>query len=126
MTNLNIEERHLGDVTVLDMEGKLTTDGGNVVLHRTIRRLLEDGRGQILLNLAGVVYIDSSGLGQLIASHIALSKRGGQMKILHLTQKLRELMTITKLLTVFDAYESESQALDSFQSRASGQVLLFS
>jgi anti-sigma B factor antagonist len=86
------------------------------MLQNAIRRLLKEGQNQILLNLAHVAYIDSSGLGELIAGHIALCKSGGQMKLLHLTQRVSELMTITKLLTVFDAYEDEAAALDSFKT----------
>lgn len=116
MTNLNIKERQDGDVTVLDMNGDIRIDGGNVAYRKTIHRLLEEGRRKILLNLAGVSYIDSSGLGELISSRLTLNEKGGQIKLLHLTQRIRELMTITKLVTVFDIYESKSAALDSFKS----------
>ena len=120
MTNLDIKKRRVGNITVLDMDGEVRIGGSNIALHDAIRRLLEEGRNQILLNLAGVAYIDSSGLGELISSHITLTKAGGQIKLLHLTHRLRELMTITKLLTVFDVYEIESEALDSFKGPALG------
>jgi anti-sigma B factor antagonist len=116
VNNLNINERQIGNVTVLDIEGNLRIGEGSIVLHKTIRRLLGEGQNQILLNLAHVAYIDSSGLGELVAAHVALGKSGGQIKLLHLTLRVRELMMITKLLTVFDAYETESAALDSFKS----------
>jgi len=77
--------------------------------------LLEEGKKNILLNLAGVGYIDSSGIGELVSSYTAINKDGGHLKLLSLTEKLRDLLTITKLLTVFDAYETESEALDSFK-----------
>lgn len=118
MTKLNIKERQAGDVTVLDMDGEIRIDGGSVEYRNTIRRLLGEGRKKVLLNLAGVSHIDSSGLGELIASRLTLNEGGGQIKLLHLTQRIRELMTITKLLTVFDVYESGTEALDSFKSPA--------
>lgn len=116
MNNLNITDRQVGNVTVLDIDGNLRMGEGSAVLQKAIRRLLEEGRNQILLNLSRVAYIDSSGLGELVAAHVALGKRGGRIKLLHLTHRVRELMTITKLLTVFDAYENESEALDSFKT----------
>jgi anti-sigma B factor antagonist len=118
MSKLNIQQRRVGEITVLDMDGKVTIDGTSNALHACIRDLLQKGQDRILLNLAGVAYIDSSGLGELISCHVTLNKSGGQMKILHLTQRLRELMTITKLLTIFDVYEVESDAIDSFEHRS--------
>jgi anti-sigma B factor antagonist len=119
MNNLHIKERRVDDVVVLDMDGNMRIGESGVVFHTTIRRLLEEGQRKILLNLAGISYIDSSGLGELIASHNVLKKNDGQVKLLHLTKRVRELMVITKLLTVFDVYESEAEALDSFKSPAS-------
>ena len=120
MANLNIKERQVGNVAVLDIDGQLRIGEGSEGLHKSIRRLQEGGQNQILLNLARVAYIDSSGLGELISSHITLAKAGGEIKLLHLTERLRDLMTITKILTVFDVYEHESEALDSFKSPAVG------
>lgn len=115
MAKLNITERQVGNVAVLDMDGQVRIGDGSEGLHQAIRRLHEGGQHQILLNLARVAYIDSSGLGELISGHITMAKAGGRIKLLHLTERLRELMTITKLLTVFDVYENESEALDSFK-----------
>lgn len=115
MAELNIAERQAGDVTVLDMSGKITIGEGSVSLRTAVRRLLEEGKKRILLNLGGVSYIDSSGIGELVSSYTAINKEGGQLKLLNLTQKLRDLLTITKLLTVFDVYESEPDALNSFK-----------
>jgi anti-sigma B factor antagonist len=115
MAELNISERQAGDVTILDMSGKITIGEGSVALRTAIRRLLEEGKKKILLNLAGVGYIDSSGIGELVSSYTAINKDGGQLKLLNLTQKLQDLLTITKLLTVFDVYESEAEALESFK-----------
>jgi anti-sigma B factor antagonist len=114
MAELNIAERQGGDVTILDMSGKITIGEGSVALRTAIRRLLEEGKKKILLNLAGVNYIDSSGIGELVSSYTAINKEGGQLKLLNLTQKLQDLLTITKLLTVFDVYENEAEALSSF------------
>jgi anti-sigma B factor antagonist len=116
MSKLNIQQRRVGDITVLDMDGKVTIDGTSNALHACIRDLLEKGQNRILLNLAGVAYIDSSGLGELISCHVTLNKSGGQMKILNLTQRLRELMTITKLLTIFDVFDNEAEAINSFDN----------
>jgi anti-sigma B factor antagonist len=115
MAELNINERQAGDVTVLDMSGKITIGEGSVALRTAIRRLLEEGKKRILLNLAGVSYIDSSGIGELVSSYTAINKEGGQLKLLNLTQKLQDLLTITKLLTVFDVYESEAEAVNSYK-----------
>ena len=115
MAELNIEERQAGDVTVLDMKGKITIGEGSVALRTAVRRMLEEGKKKILLNLAGVGYIDSSGIGELIANYTTISRQGGQVKLLNLTDKIQDLLVITKLLTVFDAYDNEAEALNSFK-----------
>jgi anti-sigma B factor antagonist len=115
MAELNIRERQAGDITVLDMDGRITIGEGSISLRSAVRRLLEEGKKNILLNLAGVGYIDSSGIGELVSSYTAIKNSQGQLKLLSLTEKLRDLLTITKLLTVFDAYETETEALESFK-----------
>ena len=115
MAELNIRERQAGDITILDMDGKVTIGEGSVALRTAIRRLLEEGKKKILLNLGGVGYIDSSGIGELVSSFTAINKEEGQLKLLNLTQKLQDLLGITKLLTVFDVYENESDALNSYK-----------
>ena len=115
MAELNINERQAGDVTVLDMSGKITIGEGSVALRTAVRRLLEEGKKRILLNLAGISYVDSSGIGELVSSYTAINKEGGQLKLLNLTQKIQDLLTITKLLTVFDVYENEADALNSYK-----------
>jgi len=114
MAELNIRERQAGDITVLDMDGRITIGEGSVALRSAVRRLLEEGKKNILLNLAGVGYIDSSGIGELVSSYTAIKNQEGQLKLLSLTEKLRDLLTITKLLTVFDAYDTEADALSNF------------
>src|SRR5438552_18772951 len=94
MAELNISERQAGDVTVLDMGGKITIGEGSVALRTAIRRLLEEGKKKILLNLAGVGYIDSSGIGEMVSSYTAIHKDGRQFKLLNLTQKLRDLLAL--------------------------------
>lgn len=115
MAELNLTERQAGDVTILDMSGKVTIGEGSVALRTTIRRLLGDGKKKILLNLGGVGYIDSSGIGELVSSFTAVNKEEGTLKLLNLTQKIQDLLAITKLLTVFDVYDTESDALSSFE-----------
>jgi anti-sigma B factor antagonist len=114
MAELDIKERQAGDVTVLDMNGSIRMGEGSASLRSAIRNLVTGGKKKILLNLAGVKYIDSSGIGELIANYTTVSKDGGQMKLLSLTEKVRDLLVITKLLTVFDSYETEAEALSSF------------
>ncbi len=115
MAELNVRERQAGDVTVLDLEGKITIGEGSVALRSAIRRLIEEGKKKILLNLAGVSYVDSSGIGELVSSYTTLKREEGQLKLLNLTQKIRDLLTITKLLTVFDTYDAEAEALNSYK-----------
>ena len=115
MAELNIREHQAGDVTILDLEGRITIGDGNVSLRNAIRRLIQEGKKKILLNLAGVSYVDSSGIGELVSSYTTIGREKGQLKLLNLTQKIQDLLAITKLLTVFDTYEDESAALNSFQ-----------
>jgi len=117
--NLYINQRRVADVTVLDLKGRLRIGGSTVALHKSIRCLAEEGKTQVLLNLGGVTHIDSSGLGELVSSHITLSNKGGRIKLAHLTERLRELMTVAKILDVFDVYDDEPKALASF----TGEVL---
>ena len=114
MSDINISERQAGDVTILDLEGKVTIGEGSVALRNAIRRLLGEGKTKILLNLGSVGYIDSSGLGELVSSFTAVNKEGGTLKLLNLTQKIQDLLAITKLLTVFDVFDDEASALASF------------
>ena len=118
MTNFSINERQVGNVTVLDIRGSLNGVGGRSTLHNAIHHPLEEGHNQILLNLAKVSSIDSSCLGVLVSSHFDLIKKGGQLKIIHLSARLKKLMTIKDLYSVFDVYEygDESEALKSFEN----------
>ena len=114
MAELEVKERQAGDVTVLDMKGAVRIGEGSIELRDAIRRLAGEGKKKVLLNLAGVNYVDSSGIGELIANYTTISRQGGQLKLLNLTDRIQNLLVITKLLTVFDAFDNEAEALKSF------------
>lgn len=115
MAELELSERQAGDVTILDMSGSVRMGEGAVSLRNSIRGLNDEGKKKILLNLAGVKNIDSSGIGELIANYTTISRDGGQLKLLNLTDKIQNLLVITKLLTVFDSFDNEAEALSSFE-----------
>ena len=115
MAELEVSERQAGDVTILDMNGSVRMGEGAISLRNSIRGLVDHGKKKILLNLSGVKNIDSSGIGELIANYTTISRDNGQLKLLNLTDKIRDLLVITKLLTVFDAYDNEAEALNSFK-----------
>ena len=114
MAELDVRERHAGDVTILDLSGSVRMGEGCISLRNSIRGLADGGRTKILLNLASVKNVDSSGIGELIANYTTITRDGGQLKLLNLTEKIRDLLVITKLLTVFDAYDNEAEALNTF------------
>jgi len=111
---MTIETRTSGPVTILDIHGKITIGEGSAEVRNMVRELLQAGKKDILLNLGDVSYVDSSGIGELVSSFTTVSNQGGRLKLLNLTKKLKELLAITKLLTVFDSYEDEEDALSSF------------
>lgn len=115
MAELDVKERQAGDVTILDLTGSVRIGEGSVAMRNAIRKLVDGGQSKILLNLGGVGYMDSSGVGELIANYTTVSRGGGQLKLLNLTDRIQNLLVITKLLTVFDVYEGEAEALNSFQ-----------
>jgi anti-sigma B factor antagonist len=117
--NLYINERRTGDVTILDLKGRLRLGGNAVALHKSIRSLVLEKKILIVLNLAGVTFIDSCGLGELVASQISVKNKGGEIRLLALTDTLRELLTLTKLLSVFDIYETEADAVQNFAEHVS-------
>ena len=116
MTNLNITERRDDDVLILDLEGKIRLGEGCAELRKTLRFLVENGEKKILLNLANVSYIDSSGLGELVSSYITLRKNEGEIRLIHLSKNIHELMLMTKLLTIFEVYDNEREAIESFET----------
>ena len=115
MAQLNIKQRQAGDVAILDLDGEVRIGDSATALRSAIRELVAAGTKKILLNLGGVRYIDSSGIGELIANYTTVGRTGGQLKLLNLTDKVQDLLVITKLLTVFDVYEDETEALTSFK-----------
>jgi anti-sigma B factor antagonist len=115
MAELEVTERQAGDVTILDMNGSVRMGEGAISLRNSIRGLVDGGKKKILLNLSGVKNIDSSGIGELIANYTTVSRDGGQLKLLNLTEKIQNLLVITKLLTVFDSFDNEAEALNSFK-----------
>ena len=113
---MEIEQRPSGDVMILDLRGKLTIGSGDELLKDKINSLVQQGQKKLLLNLADVPYVDSAGLGAIVSSYTTVSRDGGSLKLLGLTSRIKDLLAITKLLTVFDTYESESDAVASFGS----------
>ena len=106
--------RDVGGVTIVDLSGKITLGEGGVTLREEVRKLLDEGKKKIVLNLADVNYIDSSGLGELVSAYTAVKNGGGELKLLNLTSKVRDLLVITKLVTVFDVKDNEAAAVSSF------------
>jgi anti-sigma B factor antagonist len=115
---MQIEERAVGDVVVLDLKGRITLGEGDQLLKDKVNSLVNQGRKRMVLNLAGVPYIDSAGLGEIVGSYTTVSRQGGSLKLLNLTKKITDLLAITKLLTVFEAFESEDEAVRSFSASA--------
>ena len=111
---MEIAERAAGDVTILDVTGKMTLGEGDEILKDKVHSLALQGRKKIVLNLAGVPYIDSAGLGEIVRTYTTVSRQGGKLKLLNLTKRIQDLLAITKLLTVFETYESEPEAIKSF------------
>ena len=110
--------RQVNSVSVVDLSGRITLGEGCSQLRELIRDLLNKGHKNMLLNLAEVSYIDSSGIGELVSGFTAVSNKGGQLKLLNLTKKVHDLIQITKLLTVFDVHDDEAKAIASFDKAA--------
>jgi len=106
--------RHAGNVAIVDLAGRITLGEGSGTVRNTIKELLGAGRTNILLNLAGVSYLDSAGLGELVGSYASVGNAGGQIKLLHTQGKVKDLLTVTKLYTVFVAFDDETEAVRSF------------
>jgi anti-sigma B factor antagonist len=106
----------MGVVIVLDLKGKMTLGEGDELLKDKINSLVHQGRRKVVLNLEGVPYIDSAGLGEIVRTYTTISRQGGSMKLLNLTKRITDLLSITKLLTVFETYDNEADAVRSFSS----------
>jgi anti-sigma B factor antagonist len=112
---LHATHRDSGHVIVVDLSGRIILGEGSALLRKTVRDLLEEKRNKIVLNLGDVDYIDSSGIGELVSAYTAVKNRGGDLKLLNLTKKVRDLIQLTKLYTVFDVYTDEHTAVGSFR-----------
>ena len=110
--------REVDSVTVVDFSGRITLGEGCAQLRDLVREQLAKGHRSVLLNLADVTYIDSSGIGELVSAYTAVSNQGGQLKLLKLTKKVHDLLQITKLYTVFDVHDDETKAISSFKKAA--------
>jgi anti-sigma B factor antagonist len=106
--------RSVDNVEIIDLQGKITIGAGDQQLREVITNAVNSGHTNILLNLSGVTTIDSSGIGELVGSYTTVTNRGGKLKLLHLPAKLNELLHVTQLITVFEVYENEQDALRSF------------
>lgn len=113
---MQIEERNQGDVVVLDLKGKVTLGEGDEMLKDKVNSLVNQGHRKIILNLAEVPYVDSAGLGEIVRTYTTVSRQGGSLKLLNLTKRITDLLSITKLLTVFETFESETEAIKSFSA----------
>ena len=112
---MEILERKSGKVTVLDLSGKVTLGEGDVLLKDKLYSLLNQGQKDVLLNLANVQYVDSAGLGAIVAAYSTMTREGGSLKLANITKKMQDLLSITKLLTVFESCDSEDEALRSYK-----------
>ena len=115
---MQIEERVVEGVTILDLKGKMTLGEGDELLKDKINSLIHQGQKNLLLNLEGVPYIDSAGLGEIVRTYTTVSRQGGALKLVNLTKRITDLLSITKLLTVFETFDLEKDAVASFQSSA--------
>ena len=111
---MEIQERTLQNVVILDLTGKLTIGEGDELLREKINGLIQQDQRNLLLNLEGVPYVDSAGLGEIVRTYTTVSRQGGKLKLVNLTKRITDLLAITKLLTVFDTFESEAEAISSF------------
>ncbi len=118
MSGLNITQRRVGGVVILDLDGKIALGETNRSLHESLRNLADSDEKNVVINLAKVTAIDSSGLGELVAGFASVERGGGSLKLLNLPERITELMTITKLFTVFDVFEDETKAVASFAKTA--------
>lgn len=114
MFNLYINERRIEDVTVLDLKGRIRIAGRARGLHKSIRSLVDKGQTRILLNLSQVTHMDLSGLDELVASCVTAGNQGGEIKLLHLTEQMREVITTANLSALFDSYNNEYDAIAGF------------
>ena len=111
---MHIDERVVADVVVLDVKGKISLGEGSELLKDKVNSVVNQGYKNIVLNLAGVPYIDSAGLGEVMSAYTTVCRQGGRLKLLNLTKRITDLLSITKLLTIFETFDSEDEAVRSF------------
>jgi len=111
---MKIAVRNIGDAKIIDCSGRITLGEDTMSLRKTVGDLLKSDSKKIILNFAEVSYIDSSGIGELVSTYTTVLNNGGHLKLLHLTKKIQQLLAITKLLTVFETFDNEEAALESF------------
>ena len=111
-----INIRHTGGVTILDVSGRITLGEGSVTLRDAVQEAIKSGTKKLILDMSGVSYMDSSGVGELTGAYASLKNKDCQLKLLHLTKKIDDLMQITKLATIFDIYSDEKEAIASFKN----------
>jgi anti-anti-sigma factor len=116
---MTLNERRIGEITVLDLKGRLVLEDGDAVLRSRVNELVEQGRNKVLLNLKDVTYIDSCGVGVLIAKLVSMRNKGGDLRLLNLTERSRRLLEISQLLNVFAIYRDEAEAIGSFMDQTS-------
>jgi anti-sigma B factor antagonist len=113
---MQISERDSGRVTILDLSGKITLGDGDTLLKDKLHSLLHQGKKNVLLNMGKVQYVDSAGLGAIVSAYTTVTREGGSLKLLNVTGKLQDLLSITKLLTVFETFDTEAEALRSYKN----------
>ena len=119
---MQIDERVVDGVTILDLKGKMTLGEGDELLKDKINSLIQQDKKKLLLNLEGVPYIDSAGLGEIVRTYTTVSRQGGKLKLLNLTKRIQDLLAITKLLTVFETYETEAGRDQELQRLAAART----
>jgi anti-sigma B factor antagonist len=123
MSKLDITQRLSANVTILDLSGKILIGETSIKFRTSLQQLMRGGEKHILLNLSDISSIDSCGLGELVGGFVSAGKNGGKVKLLNLTARVSEIMMITKLLTVFEVYENEEDAVNSFQNVSENREL---
>ncbi len=116
--SMNIVQRRIGDITIIDLQGNIMFEDGDQELRSAIASVLEAGGRKVILNMGEVPYLDSAGLSELVRSFVAVNKRGGKMVLIDLTRKVQDLLTISKLLTIFEKFDSETAAIRSLETAA--------
>ena len=116
--SMNIGQRKIGDITILDLQGNIMFEDGDLELRAAIGSVLESGGKKVVLNMGEVPYLDSAGLSELVRSFVAVNKRGGRVVLFDLTRKVHDLLSIAKLLTIFETFDSEADAIRSLETAA--------